>query len=401
MNRPAHVPDALVVDYDAFDALSIDEMLAQADRWREISPVLWTDRNGGHWLVTSSAGSRRVLTNETLFNSNGAAALVVAERQPYIPLELDGPVHRAYRRAMNPLFAPARVRLLESDVRQIAQSLLGKIAVNGRCDVVHEYARPLASSMFLRLMDWPLADREMLEEWVERELNGFPGASPEELRTAKMEAMRAMASYCRAQVEERRASPRDDMTSEVMQAAIDGDPIPDDALVAMLVLLMIAGLDTTQSVTSRSIAQLAADENLQHFVRENAEQVPVIVEELLRFSAPAGPNRTAVVDTEVEGVQILAGDRVHCMVQAGNRDEAEFADPNVINFARAVNRHMTFGLGPHKCIGASLARVVIASALDELHQAIPPYTLASASSHLGGVWGMNSVEIEFPARVPS
>jgi cytochrome P450 len=400
MTRPAHVPDALVVDYDAFGSKSIEQMLEQADAWRHIGAVLWTDANSGHWVVTSSAGCRQVLTNTALFNSSSGAgaALVIAEREPYIPLELDGVGHRAYRRALNPLFAPARVSVLESDVRHIARSLLEKISVNGTCEIVHEYARPLASSMFLRLMDWPIEDREMLEDWVERELNGIPGASPEELREAKAEAMRDITAYCRARLGERRTNPRDDMTSAVIAASVDGEPIPDHDLVGMLNLLMIAGLDTTQSVTSRSIGQLAADHDLQRFVRDNPDQLPLIVEELLRFSAPAGPNRTAVIDAELEGVRIAAGDRVHCMVQAGNRDTTEFVHPNIIDFARQVNRHMTFGLGPHKCIGASLARVVIGAALDELHRAIPPYTLASASSHLGGVWGMSTVNIEFPAR---
>jgi cytochrome P450 len=402
MTRPAHVPDSLVIDYDAFGRTSIDEVLEQAERWRQTGPVLWTDHNGGHWVVTSGAGCRQVLTNPALFNSSSGAgtALVVADRDPYIPLELDGSEHRAYRRAINPLFAPARVRLLESDVREIAQSLLAKIAVSGKCEVVHEYARPLASSMFLRLMDWPLGDREMLEDWVERELNGIPGASPEELRKAKTDALDAMAAYTRGKLEDRRENPKDDMTSEIIQASVEGEPIQDDLLVDMLNLLMIAGLDTTQSVTSRSIGQLAADPGLQRFVRDNPDQLPSIVEELLRFSAPAGPNRTAVVDTQVEGVQVRAGDRVHCMVQAGNRDQAEFAHPAVIDFAREVNRHMTFGLGPHKCIGASLARVVIGAALDELHKAVPAYTLASSSSHLGGVWGMDTVEVEFAAQSP-
>jgi cytochrome P450 len=397
MTRPVHVPDHLVVDYDAFSVTSIDEALALAEKWREFGPVLWTDHNSGHWIVVSSAGCRQVLTNPALFNSSSGTgvALVVADREPYIPLELDGAGHRNYRRAINPLFAPARVNLLGSDVRSIAASLLEKIAVNGHCEVVHEYARPLASSMFLRLMDWPLEDREMLEEWVERELNGVPGASPEEQRRVKVEALTAMAEYTRTKLHERRANPSDDMTSAIVESTVEGEPIPDDMLVNMLSLLMIAGLDTTQSVTSRSIEQLGADPYLQEFVRTNPDQMPTIVEELLRFGAPAGPNRTAVIDTEVEGMAISAGERVHCMVAAGNRDDGEFAHPEIIDFAREVNRHMTFGLGPHKCIGASLARVVVGAALDELHKALPSYTLVSSSSHLGGVWGMDAVNIEF------
>jgi cytochrome P450 len=184
------------------------------------------------------------------------------------------------------------------------------------------------------------------------------------------------------------------MTSAVVQAEIDGKPIPERELLGMLVLLMIAGLDTTQSVTSRSIRHLAEHPADQDFTRANPGHLSV-TEELLRFGAPAGPNRTAVTDTEVEGVTIRKGDRVHCMIQAANRDTAEFDHPAVVDFTREVNRHMTFGLGPHKCIGASLARVVVGAALDEWHTSIPRYTLASSTSHVGGVWGLDTVRVEF------
>jgi cytochrome P450 len=396
MNRPARVPDELVVDYDGLGDLSIDEMLARAEEWRQLGPVLWTDRNDGHWLVTSSEACRRVLTNPALFSSGfKGVSLAVVERDRTIPLELDGAEHRAYRRAINPLFAPARVQLLEQEVHAVAHSLLEGIRLNRECEVVAEYARPLASSMFLGLMDWPLADRDQLEHWVEIYLNGYPGASEKDVRQAKIEAHAQISNYCRSKLAERSAHPGNDMTSAVIRAKVDGRPIPEQELVGMLVLLMVAGLDTTQSVTSRSIHHLAAHGNHQDFVRANPDQIPMIVEELLRFGAPAGPNRTAVTDTEIEGVRIVQGDRVHCMIQAANRDSSEFAHPDAVDFAREVNRHMTFGLGPHKCIGASLARVVIGAAIDELHKSIRHYALASSTSHIGGVWGMDSVRIAF------
>jgi cytochrome P450 len=399
MSRPAHVPTELVVDYDAFGRTSIEQMLDQADAWRQLGPVLWTDKNDGHWLVTSNAGCRQVLTNPAVFSSSlPGVALVLVERDRTIPLELDGIEHRAYRRAINPLFAPGRVQLLEADVRQIARSLLDKIRLQTECEVVSEYARPLASSMFLRLMDWPIDDRDQLESWVETYLNGHRGATEKGQKEVKVRAYAQISDYCRSKVEERRRAAGNDMTSAVMQAVIDGQPIQQQELVGMLVLLMVAGLDTTQSVLSRSIGQLAVSPSHQLFVRTSPDQLPLIVEELLRFSAPSGPNRTAATDTVIEGVKIGQGDRVHCMIQAGNRDAAEFADPAALDFARDVNRHMTFGLGPHKCIGASLARVVIAAALDELHKAVPHYTLISTGSHLGGVWGMDEVRIMFQSQ---
>lgn len=296
MNRPAHVLDELVVDYDGLGDLSIDEMLAQVEEWRQLGPVLWTDRNDGHWLVTSSEACRRVLTNPALFSSSSnGVSLAVVERDRTIPLELDGAEHRAYRRAINPLFAPARVQLLDEEIRGVARSLLAGIRPNRECEVVAEYARPLASSMFLGLVDWPLSDRDRLEHWVEIYLNGFPGATAEEVRQAKIEAHTQISNYCRSKVAERRAHPGDDMTSAVIRTKIDGRSIPEQELVGMLVLLMIAGLDTTQSVTSRSIGHLAAHGDHQDFVRANPDQIPMMVEELLRFGAQARTARRSLI----------------------------------------------------------------------------------------------------------
>jgi cytochrome P450 len=393
MNRPAHVPDHLVVDYDAFGLDSIDEMLRHADSWREIGPVLWTDRNGGHWLVISHEANREVLTNPTIFhNSEGTAVTPKGDRPPMVPLELDGEEHQIYRKVLTPLFAPVRVRSVQDDARALARSLLDTMCQQHQFDVVAEFARPLASSLFLSLVDWPLDDRHLLEDMVERELNA-PGATADEIRAVKAQALADIAAYCAEQVQRRRDAPSDDMTTTLMQTLVAGEPIPDVRLVSMLLLLMIAGLDTTQSVLSNAISQLAKDRTLQARFRDDPAAIPQLVEELIRYAGPAGPNRAATESTMLMGVRIERGDRVHCMLQAANRDPAEFEDPNTVVLDRNVNRHLTFGVGPHKCIGAALARIVLAVALEEFHRRLPEYELVEASSHLGGVWGMNRVVV--------
>ena len=179
--------------------------------------------------------------------------------------------------------------------------------------------------------------------------------------------------------------------------------MPPNRLIGVLMLLMIAGLDTTQSVTSQGIAALAADPVKQEYVRTHANELPMIIEEILRYTGPAGPNRAAVRETELAGVTIKVGDRVNFLVPVANRDPSEFDEPGDLDFDREVNRHMTFGLGPHKCIGAALARVVLIEAFDQFHRRLPDYHLAQSASHLGGVWGMNEVVIEWdvPGAGPS
>jgi cytochrome P450 len=123
-----------------------------------------------------------------------------------------------------------------------------------------------------------------------------------------------------------------------------------------------------------------------------------MVEELLRWNTPAVPNRTAMEDVELGGVRIAAGDTVQCLLQAANRDEDEFPNASTTDFTRTVNRHVAFSVGVHKCIGAALARVILASALDEFHRQISDYRVIDSKSHIGAVWGMNSVRMSLKAR---
>jgi cytochrome P450 len=398
MQRPGHVPDELVVDYDVFGGGSIDEALAQAEQWRaEKGGIVWSDRYGGHWIVLSAKGIRQGLTDPAVFDSasRGVKLLYIEGREPMVPIELDGPEHAGIRKVLNPLFAPARMRLIDDAARQLCRQFLDSIVGAPSCDVVSDYARPLASAMFLSLVDWPQEDRLQLERLVDRELNGIPGAPESESIAAQVEAINEISAYCRQQLDLRRGDQRDDMTSTLMNATVDGQAIPENRLVAMLLLLMVAGLDTTQSVFSRTIEWLGQDPARQEALRAEPERIPLLIEEMLRMHAPAGPFRAARQDTELAGISMKAGDRLYFMVQAGNRDAQEFDDPFVIDPDREVNRHMAFGLGPHKCIGAAMARVVLNAALDEFHRRLPPYRLVSSASHLGGVWGMLSVRVEF------
>ncbi len=397
MIRPAYVPEGLVVDYDTFGSEQISDVQAVAQRWRkQIGEVVWTDRHGGHWVVLSAEGCRAGLTDTSMFDSSSCGVKLASgldERERMVPIELDGPEHADYRRMLNPLFAPARMRLLDERVRSTGRELIAKFVDRGRCEVVSEFARPLASSMFLNLVDWPSEDREKLEHWVELELNGIPGQSEQDNQATQADAIAKIMGYSMRQIEERARSPRDDMTTLLMNTKVNGESLPANRVVGLLMLLMIAGLDTTQSVTSQGIELLALRPHLQEQIRNHPEQLPMVVEEVLRWSGPAGPNRSAVRDLEFGGVQMKKGDRVTFMCPVANRDADEFADPQQVEFDREVNRHMTFGLGPHKCIGAALARTILVGAFDELHKALPTYSLESATSHLGGVWGMTAVNV--------
>jgi cytochrome P450 len=405
MTRPDHVPDRLVVDFDTLGELRIADVHAKVRRWRaEIGPVVWTDHNGGYWMVLGADEIRHGLTDVTVFDSasRGIKLVAIEPREALVPIELDGKEHTDYRRILNPFFAPRRMRLLEDQVRTVARQILTAIASSGSCDVVGDYARPLASTMFLSLVDWPLEDREELEFIVRRQVNGVPGQTEEANRAIQADALAAVADYCRRQIASRRERPRDDMTSTLMNSTVDGQPIPDERLLNMLIVLAAGGLDTTSSVTSQAIELFALNEDMQAYVREDSTRIPTVVEEMLRWCAPVGPLRAALRDVELGGAPIKAGDRVNFMGQAANRDPEEFTDPEQVRLNRDVNRHMAFGLGPHRCIGAALARTVLAVALDEFHAFIPAYRLVESDSQLGAVWSMKAVVVEWePGSAPA
>ncbi|GAA4474953.1 cytochrome P450 [Rhodococcus olei] len=397
MTRPAHVPAHLVVDYEAFGTEAPEELMAQVEQWRAIGPVVWTDRNGGHWVVISEPGVRTVLEDTQSFISSApgrGVTLITSERPLHVPIEMDGAEHREYRKILMPLFSPGRVQLLQDTVRELCRALIDEIAARGECDVVTDFARPIASTMFLQMVDWPLEDRFQLEAWVEQSLNGRPGASLEELGRLKVEALASMAEYAEARIDERRGGSRDDMTTTIMNATLrSGDPIPDDKLVRMMVLLLLAGLDTTQSVLSRSLDFLGTHPEQQAQVRAAGADLTQTVEELVRYHTPAVPNRTAVSDKEIEGVLIKAGDTVQCLLGAANRDGGAFADPLTVDFDRPINRHVAFSAGPHKCIGSALARIILSVALEEFHKSFSDYRVVESQGHIGSVWGMNSVHL--------
>jgi cytochrome P450 len=405
MIRPAHVPVELVIDFDAFEPTTIESMLAKVETWRERGPVLWTDRNHGHWVVLGATQARTVLTDQELFSSavpnKGVTGLLPVQRARQVPVEMDGAEHRSYRRLLIPLFSPRRMRLLDEEIRSLARELIAGFIDRGRCDVVADYARPMVSGMFLRLMDWPDGDRIRLERLTSQEIDGVDG-TPDERAAAKQRANLEMNDYVQSRIAERRGSAdASDVTAVLMRSVIDDEPIIEANLLGLLRLLMIGGLDTTQSVLSQTMTHLAARPRLQEAIRVEPRAVPGMVEEFLRVHPAALVSRTAVRDVELGGAPIRPGDVVLPLFPAANRDPDEFPRPAHLDFDRAnCRQHVTFGAGAHMCIGAPLARTVLVAALDEFHRAVGAYRLTDAESHIGLVWGMNRVELALePARV--
>lgn len=398
------VPSNLVVDFDVYDpdlAIPTDTMHERVAELAAIGPVVFSPAYGGHWIVTHYKEIQEVLTAPQTFSSY-PNNLVTSDIGKFIPLELDPPEHSAYRQALQPLFSPQRMKKLSDDIRVVVNELIDVFAAKGEAEWVSEFAHELPARVFLSLMDWPLADAPMFSEATDTILFGKPEGTEEESNQARMMAGLQMFAYFQNIVEDRRANPGEDITSTLVHSEVklpDGNRLlTDEELNRMFFLLLIGGLHTVQGSLSWSILHLSNHPDQRDDVIADPGMIPAAVEEILRYDAAIVPGRRATEDVDLGGVSISKDDQLVLMLCGANRDGAEFTEPTSFNIERQPNRHLSFGAGPHRCLGSHLGRVELNIALQELHRRIPDYQLIENDPpvfHASQVRGCKRMPIKF------
>ena len=297
--------------------------------------------------------------------------------QPLLPLEVDPPIHTAYRRVLNPRFVPKEVEKLEPRVRAAVVELIDAFAERGSCDFHAELATPLPSSIFIALMGLPVADLPMFMQWRDNTIR--PDVAPGDMDGAariRTETAHAISDYFRGAIAERREHPDDSLLSTVVHATIDGEPLSEAELLGISHLLLIGGLDTVTATLDCMVAFLADHPEHRRQLVEDPSSIPAAVEELLRWLSPVMVvPRTAATDMTLHDVEIRAGDGVTLVLGAANSDQSAFGADEV-DLSRDPNKHLAFGGGHHLCLGIHLARLELRVVLEELHRRIPDYRLA-------------------------
>lgn len=380
------VPENLRVEFDPFE----HSLTTSGNRWQETvdgiaaaGPVTFSNRHGGFWVVTGYDEIQQVFRDPETFSS-WPNNIVPHGAGKFLPLELDPPDHTEFRHLLQPLFNPARMKKLEQEIRSIVTELIDGFAPKGECEFISEFAHDLPTRVFLALMDWPLADAAFLTEMTDTTLLGKPGASEEESNAARMDAAAQLTGYFMSLVQPRRGGSADsgDVTTAIVNTPLDLEDgkrlLTDDELGNLFHLLAIAGLHTTQGSLAWGMAYLAQHPAQRQKLIDDPSLIPGAVEEILRIEGAVSPGRKALRDVEVGGVQIRAGDQLLCVLSGANRDSREFERPTELEIERSPNRHLSFGAGPHRCIGSHLARLDLAIAFEELHHRIPDYRLDPA-----------------------
>lgn len=392
-------------DYDPYADRPIEEHLAELADRREDQPVSYSARGNGCWVLTRYDDISDVLRR----NNRGVVSFPNepdginrgGTRDKMIPIELDGALHREYRQVLDPQFAPKKVMALEDRLREHCNRLIDGFIEDGKVDFSNHFALPFPGATVLAIMGWPEEDLERMNHWADVIMHGVAGASEEDDLAARGGAHQAFSAYMDDKIPQWRAAPRgDDVMSVMLDAEIDGAPMTDNQLFDFSLLMMLAGLDTVQSVLARSAVYFAERPDQWDRMFEDPDQLDAAIEELLRVFTPPVPTRTVTDDfVEIDGIPIPRDERIHAPLSAGNRDPKYYPDPDEVIFDRPTKPHLAFGVGPHRCVGLHLARLELKIAYEELHRRIPRFELDPDAppphEHLGQAWGVTDVHLTF------
>jgi cytochrome P450 len=323
----------------------------------------------------------------------------IGNDMPLIPLSVDPPDHRKYRRLLDPEFSPTKMTALEDESRALVNRIIDEFVGRGECEFHEDFATPLPSTIFLALVGLPQTDLPQFLQWRDDTIR--PDAThPEEAQQIREAAGHAITAYFETALEEKRRNPDDRLLSRIVTGEVDGRPLTQAELLGTCHLLLLGGLDTVTATLDCMIAYLAQHPERRRAVVADPELMNAAIEELLRHQTPVMMvPRILAQDVELGGVCLAAGDGATLLLGAANVDEAEFDDPDEVRLDRGTNRHLAFGGGPHRCLGSHLARMELRVAMEEFHKRIPEYQLADgAEIHFSpGIRQADNLPLVFPA----
>ncbi len=335
------------------------------------------------------------------------------KKEPWLPpmfkpllrqmLDLDDPDHSRLRGLVHKAFTPRRIEQLQTRIQNMCDSLLDAAERRGNPDLIRDFAMPLPVAIIAELIGVPKQDGAKFQSWS----NTLIASSASSWGIAlTIPSMMSFMHYVRSLIKARRAEPRDDLTTALVQAEEAGEHLTEDELLAMIVLLLIAGHETTVNLIGNGTLSLLEHPEQLERLRGNPAGIKLAVEELLRYNSPVemATERYASEDLIIAGETLPRGSLAFAVIASANRDERQFSNPDTLDLGREPNRHLAFGQGIHYCLGAPLARMEGQIAIATLLRRYPNLRLATPPAALR--WrkglvlrGLEALPIELvPAR---
>ena len=391
-----------LLDFDHYAAGPPHELW---ERLRRVAPVYWqeeSDGGPGFWSVLKHEDITHVSKNPQLFSSNQGTNIMDAtpEILPIlqgIMINMDPPQHTEYRTLINKGFTPRRVAKLEGFVGKVAGRIIDEVAPRGECDFVEDVAALLPITMICELFGIPEPDRRHCYELANRLIGrDDPDITPDPNEGDPLADTFGYATKLRR---EKLENPSEDLATVLVRGQLEGKPVDDMIFGTYVVMMIVAGTETTRTVTTNGMLRLIQHPEQRRELVDDPSLIPQAIEEMLRFD-PAVHHfrRTATLDTEIREVPIRAGQKLVLWYGSGNRDDEVFDDPHRFDIHRAnAKDHLAFGIGQHFCLGATLARLQLRSIFGEVLRRIPDMELESEPRRLRSnfINGVKEMRVQF------
>ncbi|MGE2731038.1 cytochrome P450 [Mycolicibacterium vaccae] len=349
----------------------------EAYKWMRANQPVFRDRNG----LAAATTYQAVLDaerNPELFSSTGG----IRPDQPGMPymIDMDDPAHLLRRKLVNAGFTRKRVMDRLPSIEQLCDTLIDAVCERGECDFVRDIAAPLPMAVIGDMLGVLPEEREKLLEWSDNLVCGLSSHVDEAAITMLMETFAAYTAFTMEVIADRRANPRDDLFSVLVNSEVDGQRMSDDEIVFETLLILIGGDETTRHTLSGGTEQVLRHQDQWQQLVADVELLPGAIEEMLRWTSPVkNMCRTLTADAEFHGTSLKAGEKIMLMFESANFDETAFDNPDEFDIHRNPNSHLAFGFGTHFCLGNQLARLELKIMLTKVLERLPDLRLADDS----------------------
>lgn len=394
VERPAHVPAELVVDFDFMrPGPEGSDPFEVWSRLHGLPPLVWTPRNGGHWLATRGEDIPVILKDYELFSSR-RAFIGMIDRPKAVPLEYDPPEHGPLRKVLIPAFMPKAVAAWTDEARRLAVELIEGFKADGSCEFIGDFAQQLPMIIFLKIMNLPLEHRRMLIDWVSTGLRSTD-------MTKRIDARANLNGYLANMLDERLANPGNDLFSAAIQADIGGRTMNRQEALGLASGLLGGGLDTVAASMGWMAMFLADNPSHRRDLTANPKRIPKAIDELLRRYSIANIARVVKDDMDYLGASLKAGEQILMATCIHGLDPRSFEAPTEVRFDRKDSfKHSTLSHGIHRCIGAPLAAQEMKIFLEEWLARIPEFATDPADPPImatGIVHGLTRLPLNWAA----
>jgi cytochrome P450 len=397
--------------FDPSDPAFLEDPYPALSRLRESARVFYDERRE-RWFVTRHEDVRACLRDKRLGRN---FRHVLTEEEIGVPpldprwrnfwaterwslLWLEPPDHTRIRKLVAAAFTPRSVEALREPARELARDLLAPLAETGRMELLYDYAQPYSISVICRMLGVPLDRHRDLLDWSHRMVKMYEFDVPDEAAVAANRAAVEFQEYVRGLIAERRAHPRDDMVTALVEARVEGERLSDDEIVSTVIVLLNAGHEASVNTLGNGMLAFARHPEQWRRVVDGDVATPGAGEELIRYDPPLQLFERWVLtdDFAIGDVPIPRGEKIAMLFGSANRDPRVFERPDEFDVGREnAAQHIGFGGGIHVCIGAPLARVELEASLEALRRYWPDFTLRSEPRRTGAfvIWGLAGLEL--------